>query len=195
MPLFNSRNASAPTALIKDRDRIMEYSLDPKGVKQLRKAGVRSGQAFPASVLASLVRAGLAHSPRIADGRGQEMLGVEEEPSHFLPRCELTGSMSDVHLVVCEEPDGPTARLLGPDPRFLARKTTTMSIPVSVLTLDILGKLEVAHKIPPGSPALAVVQEWLRLDLEGGWEALASANRRSQQSLKFGPQEDELHLD
>ncbi len=77
------------------------YQLTPDGTKQLRSAGVRGGQKVPARVLTSLIRSGHAHSPRLAESAGQNQFNFsDDETSNFLPRCEMTGVTSDVHMVV-----------------------------------------------------------------------------------------------
>ena len=62
---------------------------------------MRSGQDFPSRAFAALIRSGLAPSPRVADAAGQEQFGFDrrEEINLHLPRCEMTGGTSDVHLV------------------------------------------------------------------------------------------------
>ena len=51
------------------------------------------------AVLASLIRPGDAHSPRTADAAGQQVIFEDDFATH-LPRCELTGATTDLHLVV-----------------------------------------------------------------------------------------------
>ena len=133
MPLFQVKPGSVPAALMKDNEGIVAYSLTPQGAKQLRAAGVRSGQKFPARVLAALIRSGQAHSPRPADAAGQNLFTFDdEETGRYLPRCELTGVTSDVHLVVYGDGSRTVAKLLGPEPRFVLQKVTTLSMPVTV---------------------------------------------------------------
>jgi hypothetical protein len=60
---------------------------------------------------------------------------VGDDTSDFLPRCEMTGVTSDVHLVVYGEGTGTVARLLGSELRFVLQKATSMSVPVTILSL------------------------------------------------------------
>ena len=146
MPLYQAKSGAAGSILAKDGERVVAYSLTPQGAKQLRAAGVRSGQKVPARVLASLVRTGNAHSPRLADAAGQSMLGFKEDEQTCLPRCELTGTTSDVHLVVYGEGSGTVAKLLGSEPRFLLQKVTTLSVPIAALSLAAVDRLETAKR-------------------------------------------------
>jgi hypothetical protein len=196
MPLFLAKTGTAPTVLTKDKERIVSYTLTADGAKQLRAAGVRSGQKIPPRVLAAMIRSGDAHSPRLAEAAGQVRFDFAgDDTSDFLPRCEMTGVTSDVHLVVYGEGTGTVAKLLGPEPRFVLQKVTSMSVPVTVLSLATVGQLETAQKMPLKSTAAATLREWFRQDLEGAWEKLQKDNARKQGVLSLGPDGGELPLD
>ena len=194
MPLFQAKSGATGSILTKDGERIVAYALTPQGTKQLRAAGVRSGQKLPARVLASLVRTGNAHSPRLADAAGQSMLGFKDEEQTCLPRCELTGSTSDVHLVVYGEGSGSVAKLLALEPRFVLQKVTTLSVPIAALSLAAVGRLEAAKKLPLGTAAAATLRDWFRQDMETAWEKLLRENGRTQGALPLGSADDELPL-
>jgi len=194
MPLYQAKSGAAGSILAKDGERVVAYSLTPQGTKQLRAAGVRSGQKVPARVLASLVRTGNAHSPRLADAAGQSMLGFKEDEQTFLPRCELTGTTSDVHLVVYGEGSGTVAKLLGSEPRFLLQKVTSLSVPIAALSLAAVDRLETVQKVPLGTTAAATLRDWFRQDMEAAWEKLQRENGRTQGALPLGSAGDELPL-
>jgi hypothetical protein len=173
MPMFHSPKGQPPGVLTKDKDRVLHYALTPEGTKQLRAAGLRSGDTVPARVLASLIRSGHAHSPRPAEAAGQVRFDFgEDNTADFLPRCELTGTSADLHLVVYGEGSGVVARLLAREPRFLLQKVTTLSIPVAALGAASLAILEAAEKLPRGSAAASSLREWWRQDWEAAWERL-----------------------
>ena len=196
MPLFQAKTGSVPTVLMKDNERVVAYTLTPQAAKQLRAAGVHSGQRFSAQVLAALIRSGQAHSPRTAAAAGQGLLGFSgEETGNFLPRCEMTGVTSDVHLVVYGEGTGTVAKLLGPEPRFVLQKVTQLSVPVTILSLAAVNQLETAQKLPPKSPAAATLREWFHQDFESAWAKLQRDNARKQEVLPLGPDGTELPLD
>ena len=194
MPLFQAKSGATGSILAKDGERIVAYALTPQGAKQLRAAGVRSGQKLPARVLASLVRTGNAHSPRLADAAGQSMLGFKDEEQTCLPRCELTGSTSDVHLVVYGEGSGSVAKLLGLEPRFVLQKVTMLSVPISALSLAAVGRLENATEAAARHRGSSHPARWFRQDMEAGWEKLQRDNGRRQAALQLGSGDDELPL-
>jgi hypothetical protein len=176
MPLFHHPRGGNAQVFTKDRDRIVAYALAPAGLRQLRDAGLRAGDEVPSRVLAALIRAGLAHSPSAAEAAGQARFNFAgDTTADSLPRCQVTGSSADVHLVVHEEATGPVAQLLAPEPRMLLRRTTTLSLPAVLVYPDLLAQLENAGKVPPGSAAAALLRDWLRLDLARAWEERSRA--------------------
>ena len=193
MPLFHSTGGQPPQIFAKDRDRVITYTLSPAAAKRLRETGVRHGRSVPGRVLASLIRTGDAQSPRTADAAGQQVIFVDDSAAH-LPRCELTGATTDLHLIVYGEGQGIVAKLVATEPRFLLQKVTTLSLPLAALTSAVLATLETMGKLPVGSPAAKTLRAWLRQDLEASWRKLAAQRAEPQQSLELGPTPDELPL-
>jgi hypothetical protein len=195
MPLFLSKTGTSPTVLTKDKDRIVSYTLTSDGLKQLRGAGVRSAQQVPPRILASLIKSGYAHSPRPAEASGQVRFDFEsDDTSDYLPRCEMTGVASDVHLVVYGEGNGTVAKLLGSEPRFVLQKVTSLSMPVTVLSFATLGQLEATNKVPFGSAAAVALRTWLRHDFKTGWEKLLRDRELRQSDLPLEGPSDTLPL-
>jgi len=193
MPLFQSTGGKPATILAKDRERVFIYQLTSAGAKRLRENGARHGRAVPGRVLASLIRSGEAHSPTIADAAGQKSL-FEDDTSDHLPRCELTGAATDLHLIVYGEGNGVVAKLVSTEPRFLLQKGTTVSVPLAALTAAVVDTLESTGKLPPGSEAAKTLRQWFRRDFEAAWTKLAAQRSDPQQSLELGPTPDELPL-
>jgi hypothetical protein len=180
-------------ALAKDKDVILAYMLTPNAVRRLRESGVRNGRRFPASILAALVRSGDAHSPRPADAAGQAFLFTDEDTVDQLPRCEMTGSTADLHMVVYGDANGTAAKLLSPEARFLLQKSTTLSVPIWALGSASLEQLEVTGKIPKGTAGAKTLRQWFLKDYEGAWEKLRKSHAQ-QEALDLGPAEGELPL-
>ena len=194
MPLFqNSPKHGTPLALTKSKEGIYAYLLTPTAVRRLRESGVRHGRKFPASILASLIRSGDAHSPRPADAQGQAFLFTDDDIVDQLPRCEITGSTADLHLVVYGEKLGTVAKLLSYEPRFLLQKVTALSIPIWALGSAELDQLEVTGKMPQGAAAAKTLRQWFHRDYAEAWEKLRKA-QALQEALDLGPAEGELPL-
>lgn len=193
MPLFQSTAGTPPLILTKDRERIIVYSLTATAVKRLRENGVRHGRTVSGRVLASLIRTGDAHSPRPADATGQQALFEDDTADHLL-RCELTGSTTDLHLIVYGEGKSIVAKLVATEPRFLLQKVTTLSVPLAALNPAVLDTLETVGKLPMGTAAAKNLRHWLRQDLESGWKKLEKELAKTQQSLDLGSSADELPL-
>lgn len=120
------------------------------------------------------------------------MLFDDDSDNHLL-RCELTGSTTDLHLIVYGDGNGTVVKLVAPEPRFLLQKITTLSVPLTALTLGALDILEGTHKVRAGSSAAKSLRHWLRQDL-GGWQKLQKEMGKTQQALNLGPMPDELPL-
>lgn len=193
MPLFQRPPKQPALALSKDRDRIIAYVLTPAAIRRLRDSGVRHGRNFPATILASLIRTGDAHSPRPADHAGQISLFSDDDTVDQLPRCEVTGTTMDLHLVVYAEGSGIVAKLLGIESRSLLQKVTKLSIPVWALSSAVLGQLEATGNLPPESPAASALRKWFRRNYDEAWGKLLASNSR-QDHLDLGAQAGELPL-
>jgi alpha-beta hydrolase superfamily lysophospholipase len=169
--------------------------LSAEGTIQLRAAGLRSSDTVPARVLGSLIRSGQAHSPRPAEAAGQVRFDFSDDnTADHLPRCELTGTTADLHLVVHGEGNGVVARLLSRQPRFLLQKVTTLSVPVTILTLSTVAQLEVSGKLPSRTEAAEGIRQWLRQDLDAAWEKLRRERAHRQASLPLGDTPEDLPL-
>ena len=193
MPLFQSSPKQPAQALTKDWERIIAYALTPAAVRRLRESGVRHGRKFPAAILASLIRSGDAHSPRAADHAGQISLFTDDDTADQLPRCEMTGTTTDLHLVVYGEGLGTVVKLLGTEPRFLLQKATKLSIPIWALSASVLDQLEATSSMPAGSAAATALHHWFRRNYDAAWEKFLASGTR-QDDLDLGPGTGELPL-
>lgn len=117
--------------------------------------------------------------------------GLEAMP--HMPRCDETGLNADLHLVVYT-PAGqksPVARILSTQARHLYRRSTTLSLPLWILTLESLRRLEARRKVPMDSEAIDTIRNWLRYDRNAAWKELIEADQSIQSQLALG---DELDL-
>jgi hypothetical protein len=117
---------------------------------------------------------------------GQTLMHLENmEASKKMPLCEKTGTNVDLHLVACKDPDtgGFTASVLGADYRHLVRRTTTLSIPIWILSVGSIRALEERKKIPAGSEAVGKLKVWLRHDVDSSWKEIAEARHIHQEAL------------
>jgi hypothetical protein len=193
MPLFQHPPKQGALALTKDKDRVVAYALTPAAIRKLREGGVRHGRKFPASILASLIRTGDAHSPRLADHAGQITLWGDDNTAQQLPRCEMTGTTADLHLVVYGEGLGTVVKLLSAEPRFVLQKVTKLSVPIWMLTTPLLDQLQATGVIPADAPAATSLRTWFRKNYDAAWAKLQSG-AALQESLDLGNPADELPL-
>ena len=193
MPLLRREASKEAVALTKDKERILAYSLTTAALRRLRENGVRVGATFPASILASLIRTGDAHSPHPAEAEGQSKLFEGDTTADDLPRCEMTGTTADLHIVVHGADAAKVAQLLSAEARFVLRKSTTLSLPIWLLNSRLLEQMEAANLLPHSTPAAKVLRQWFQRDYDQAWKKLAKSQAR-QAALDFGPIADELPL-
>ena len=193
MPLLRRDGKIGAVALTKDKDQVLAYSLTPAALRRLRDHGVRIGGALPSAILAALIRAGDAHSPRPAEAEGQGQFFADDDTADQLPRCETTGSTADLHLVVHTAAGAPAVQLLCPDARFVLRKFTSLSVPIWLLSTRLLDQLEASVQLPRGAEATNRLREWFRRDHEDAWARLAKSGTQ-QSALDLGSPSDELPL-
>jgi len=194
MPLLRRQGPKDAVAVTKDKERVLAYNLTPAGLRRLRESGVRIGSRFPSSILASLIRTGDAHSPHAAEAQGQALLFTSDTTADELPRCALTGSIADLHLVVVQGfGHSAVAHLLSPEARIDLRRLTTLSVPIWMLQSRLLDQLEASGSVPQSTEAVEALRQWLKRDYEEAWQKLAKSNAR-QADLNLGPAEGELPL-
>jgi hypothetical protein len=193
MPLLQREGTKSAIALTKDKERVLAYSLTAAALRRLKDSGVRVGSVFPTTILVSLIRTGDAHSPRPAESAGQGKLFGEEITADELPRCEVTGTMADLHLVVHAVDGAAVAQILSADARFVLRKATSLSIPIWTLNSRLIDQLEMSAAMPRSSNASALLRLWFLRDYQDAWSKLARANA-VQSALNLGPSEEELSL-
>ena len=122
------------------------------------------------------------------ENENQEQLPLEGlDAMPLIPRCEETGHNADLHLVVCTPPseEAPVARILTTQVRHLYRETTILSIPLWILDLESLLRLEGRNKIPTGSVAAETIRKWLRHDRDAAWKELMDADKLHQGQLEL----------
>ena len=193
MPLLRRDGKTGAVALTKDKERVLAYSLTPAALRRLRDHGVRIGGALPSSILVALIRAGDAHSPRPAEAAGQGQLFGDDDTADHLPRCETTGTTADLHLVVHTATGAPVAQLLCADARFVLRKSTSLSVPIWLLSTRLLDQLETSAQLPRDADATARLRQWFRRDHEDAWARLEKSVTQ-QSALALGSSSDELPL-
>jgi hypothetical protein len=192
MPVLHRyRNGKGSYVLAHVKGRVVTFQLAATGESKLRDVGVNEHEPFPLMLLVPLLRSGEAYT----GGQGAEAparggieqfelpLALEAETESLIPVCAETGVMHDLHLVVTRDAAGDTVRLLGAEARWKVREPVMLSMPVGLLSLEMLAQLEAARKLPPHSQAVRAVRRWLQADASPEWEKF----RRSHATGGAGP--------
>ena len=203
MPVFYQRtDGSGFYAKACIQGSIVTFQLTSRGAAKLHGAGVESGGKFPLRLLMSLYRPGDAFTLKGGTGpkagyheAEQFAFGFEENQSAepLFPACSETGSYDDLHLVVYDDGGKATAKLLSPQARAKVAGTTTVSLPLALVSAENLTRLETLGKLPAASEVIRSLRQSLANDLSAEWEAFRQlkAQRQSGLGFDFG---DELKL-
>jgi hypothetical protein len=130
------------------------------------------------------------------ENSGQAQFNLEEiEGMELMLRCEKTGTNTDLHLVTFKDPDSGnlSSSILGADYRHLVRNTTTLSVPIGILSFRAIRSLEARNKITSGSAAVEKLYACLRNELDSSWRKVAKSTQPHQSALDLDD-ESELGL-
>ena len=203
MPVFYQRtDGSGFYAKACIQGNIVTFQLTARGAAKLREAGVEAGGKFPLRLLMALYRPGDAFTLKGGSGpkagyheAEQFYFGFEENQTaeKLFPACSDTGSYSDLHLVVQDEGGTSTAKLLCPEARAKLTGTVTLNLPLALVSLESLARLEALDKLPADSEVIRALRQSLADDLDAEWEKFRrlKAHRQAGLGFEFG---DELEL-
>jgi hypothetical protein len=203
MPVFYQRtDGSGFYAKACIQGSIVTFQLTDCGARQLHEAGIEPGAKFPLRLLMALYRPGEAYTLRGGTGpkagyhqADQFSFSFEENQSaeRLFPACSETGSYDDLHLVVYEDGGIGTAKLLCPQARATFGNKATLSLPLALVSLDSLARLESLGKLPTKNEVVRSLRQSLADDLTLEWEKFRQLKAQRQSGLKLDFS-DELRL-
>lgn len=203
MPVFYQRtDGSGFYAKACIQGNIVTFQLTTRGAAQLREAGVEAGGKFPLRLLMALYRPGDAFTlkggsgPKAGYHEAEQFcfeFGENQAAEKLFPACSETGSYSDLHLVVQGEGETSTAKLLCPEARAELAGPVTLNLPLALVSLESLARLEALDKLPANSEVVRALRQSLADVLDAEWEKFRrlKAHRQAGLDFKFG---DELEL-
>ena len=177
---------------------IVTFQLTEPGQGALLGLGVQPGERFAQSFLIDLYRRGEAFTKRGGTRREAGYFQAEQycfdfaraqEANPLIPCCALTGSFDDLHLVVHsdlkQDERSVAVELLSPDARHgLEHRTILLSVPLTVLSAEVLDRLRSIGKIPKEGQTLKMLQRWLSVKPPGAWRGRKPGKTR-QEGLEF----------
>ncbi|MBI5802736.1 MAG: hypothetical protein HZA92_18695 [Verrucomicrobia bacterium] len=195
MPVFYQRtDGSGFYAKACIQGSIVTFQLTTRGAAKLRQAGVEAGGKFPLRLLMSLYRPGDAFTLKGGSGpkagyheAEQFCFGFEENQTaeKLFPACSETGTYHDLHLVVQVEGGTSTARLLCSEARAKIASTVALNLPLALVSLESLARLEALDKLPADSEVIRALRQSLADDLDAEWEKFRRLKAHRQQGLGF----------
>lgn len=195
MPVFYHRtDGSGFYAKACIQGSIVTFQLTARGADKLREAGVEAGGKFPLRLLMALYRPGDAFTLKGGTGpkagyheADQFAFGFEENQNaeRLFPACSETGSYDDLHLVVYDESGKATAKLLCPSARAKVANQVNVNLPLALVSLESLARLESLGKLPADSEAVRGLRRSLADDLSVEWDAFRKLKAQRQSGLGF----------
>lgn len=192
MPILEPKPGGGHDAKATLRGVVVTFHLTAQGEKRLFDSGINPGVKFPLALLADLAQQGLAWTSPSANAAkagihfAQQFdlnLAGDETAERLFPACSEDGSYNDLHLVAWKAGPALSAKLLCGECRLALRHRALLSVPVSVLSLNILSLLESQGKLPAGSPVTIQLREAYRADLAADWERFRRQSTTQQVDL------------
>jgi len=186
---YNKRNVYYVFTEI--RGKVIAFQLTHDGERKLKSAGIFPGKTFGRALLLDLYRSGDAYTY----GKGLERLGEEieprqlefdfakdPEPESLFPLCGICSSPDDLHLV---EIKGQThyASLLCGDCRANQRASIDTSIPLTLMTRNMLMQLLEMKHIEKKDSSVSNYQSLLDAEFKSSWDALKKKKTTKQEKL------------
>jgi hypothetical protein len=88
-------------------------------------------------------------------------------------------------LVVSEDGGPPVARWLGPEARGALVGHTLLSLPLPLVTLEALARLQALGKLPAAGEPVRVWRQWLADDLSAEWARFRRTQAQRQAGLRL----------
>lgn len=181
--------------------RVVTFQLTAAAAQRLVSAGLGDGARLPGKLLLALIQSGDAFTGAGVKVEDTNQVALpfgdcELDADGLLPRCEETGGLIDLHLVVLDDGLGGgrrRARLLALEPRHVLRKHTALSVPVAALSWRGLEHLVASGKVPGDAKVVATLRRWFDHQLASAWDDLGKLRAARQEGLAFD-RADELPL-
>ena len=88
-------------------------------------------------------------------------------------------------MVVSEDGGALVARWFGPEARAALAGRTLLSLPLPLVTLEALARLEALGKLPAGSEPVRIWRQWLADDLSAEWARFRRTQAKRQAGLRL----------
>jgi hypothetical protein len=164
------------------------FQLTSDGAGRLFAAGFKSDDKFPLRLLIDLIHRGEAYTfgsgvtpAEFSVGQLEFDFPDDREAERLFPVCNMDGAYDDLHLIVHEQASKTITELLCPRCRKTVGVPSSLSIPVIILTIDSLKRLESQKKISADQDAIKSLYAWFKADAAEYWEKIAKAKRRPDQ--------------
>ncbi len=171
---------------------VATFHLKSEGYRKLANAGIKMGATFPRALLLDLYRSGDAYThkgPAGDAGTKPQKLQLkldfpdDPEPESLFPCCSACSSVANLHVVEIKQPEHSAAILCS---ACRAKKVIDSSIPLSLVSLQILSGLLKMKGIQQVDSSILAYQKLLDAEFENKWADLFK--NKPQQKKMFDPE-------
>lgn len=167
---------------------VATFHLKSDGCRKLARVGIKTGDTFPRALLLDLYRTGDAYTrtgePGDVDVKPHKLqlkldFPDDHEPGSLFPCCSACSSVEDLHVVEIKQPEHIAAILCPP---CRAKKAVDSSIPLPLVSHQILSRLLKMKSIQKVDRSVLAYQKLLEAEFESTWADLLK-NRPLQKKL------------
>ena len=167
---------------------VATFHLKSEGYRKLAGAGIKLGATFPRALLLDLYRSGDAYTQKGPPGDAgaksnklQLKLDFPDDPAPegLFPCCSGCSSVADLHVVEIKQPEHIAAILCC---TCRAKKVIDTSIPLPMVSLQILSGLLKMKGIQQVDSSILVYQKLLDAEFESQWDDLLK-NKPQQKKM------------
>jgi len=171
---------------------VATFHLKSEGYRKLADAGIKMGATFPRALLLDLYRSGDAYThkgPAGDAGAKSQKLQLkldfpdDPEPESLFPCCSACSSVANLHVVEIKQPEHSAAILCS---ACRAKKIIDSSIPLPLVSLQILSGLLKMKGIQQVDSSILAYQKLLDAEFENKWADLFK--NKPQQKKMFDPE-------
>lgn len=160
------------------------FLVTDSGVKTLASIGVKLCSSVKRSHLLSLVQKRIAYpvEHKFSDDPQSEIdFNLDQGEFDYLPRCEETGSVYELSLVILQDGTNYTTHIFSPELVVIKQKAAITIINLFLLTSNILSRIIEHYSLDLANPSIVNIKRWYSSYNAEKWD-----NFYKEQSMRQG---------
>ena len=171
------------------------FLVTDSGIKTLASIGIKLGSSVKRSHLLSLVQKGIAYPIEhefSKDPQSEIDFNLDQGEFDYLPRCEETGSVYELSLVVLKDGNNYTTHLFSPELVVIKRKAAINIIPLFLLTSNILNRIVEHYSLDLANPTIVNIKRWYSAYNAEKWDNFYKEQSMRQGTFDFDENKNDL---